>query len=194
EPAVDELNFGDDESINVTITVSVKPEFELADYKGLPLTKRVYKVLDEEVDKEIDRLREAQAELVPVEERGAEAGDIVTVTLTGRFEPPATKAEPAEDEAAQGSQEAEAQPAEAAAEAGPQEAAESEEVKQEDVEITVGGPNVLKEHSEALTGVQLGDERAFAVTYPAEYKPERFAGRQMNYAASVTAVRRKELP
>src|SRR5205085_2361006 len=149
EPAVDELNFGDDESINVTITVSVKPEFELADYKGLQLTKRVYKVLDEEVDKEIDRLREAQAELVPVEERGAEAGDIVTVTLTGRFEPPATKAEPAEDEAAQGSQEAEAQPAEAAAEAGPQEAAESEEVKQEDVEITVGGPNVLKEFSEA---------------------------------------------
>jgi trigger factor len=185
EPAVDDLQFGDDESINITITVSVKPEFELKDYKGLELTKRVYKIRDEDVDKEIERLRDMHAELVPVEDRGAAAGDIVTATLTGRFEARAAKAEAAEGETATAAE---------AAEAAPQEAAEPEEVKQEDVEITIGGPNVLKEFTEALAGARPGDERSFTVEYPAEYKPERFAGHKVDYTAAVTAVRAKELP
>jgi trigger factor len=223
EPAVDELKFGDDESINVTITVSVKPEFEMGDYRGLPLTRRVYKIRDEDVDKELDRLREAQAELVPVEDRGAQAGDIVTVTLTGRFEAqPAAQATEAADADAQPSEEAGAQTGEAdaaqtpqseeapqgeeaaqseeasQAEEAPQEApaqeAPPEEIRQEDVEITLGGEQVLKEFTEGLVGARAGDERSFAVTYPAEYKPERFAGREVNYTANVTAVRLKELP
>jgi trigger factor len=217
EPAVDELKFGDDESINVTITVSVKPEFEMADYHGLPLTKRVYKIRDEDVDKELERLRETQAELVPVEDRGAQAGDIVTVTLTGRFEPqPGAAAEAADeaaqpDEAVQPAEEAVAEISAAAAVASPQgeetsqgeqtsqdeaspQEAPPEEIKQDDVEITLGGDHVLKEFTEGLTGAQAGDERNFTVAYPAEYKPERFAGRKVNYTANVTAVRLKELP
>jgi trigger factor len=62
------------------------------------------------------------------------------------------------------------------------------------VEITIGGANVLKEFTEALSDVRPGDERSFTVAYPAEYKPERFAGRKVNYTANVTAVRSKELP
>src|SRR2546423_8872551 len=149
EPAIDDLKFGDDDAINVTITVSVKPEFELGDYKGLPLTKRVYKIRDEDVDKEIERLREAQAELVPVEDRGAQAGDIVTVSLVGRIEAQASEdqqaaTDAAQTEAAQPSEEAHAATDEAATEAEPQAAtAEPEEIKQEDVEITIGGANVL---------------------------------------------------
>jgi trigger factor len=204
EPAVDELNFGDDDSLNVTITVSVKPEFELADYKGLPLTQHVYKIRDEDVAQEFERLREAQAELVPVEDGGAQAGDIVTATLTGRFEAQTTNAEPAEGEAAPSEEAGAASDAASDEAAGaslvpqtaePEEVKQpDEEIKQDDVDITVGGDNVLKEFTEALTGAQAGDERTFTVEYPAEYKPERFAGRKINYTANVTAVRRKELP
>jgi trigger factor len=198
EPAIDELKFGDDDSINVTITVSVKPEFELTDYKGVSLNKRVYKIRDEDVAKELDRLRETQAELVPVEDRGAREGDIVTATLTGRFEAPAAaEPEPAEGEPAPEPAEAEteaeapAETPEAAVAVGTE---EPEEVKQEDVDINIGGEGVLKEFTEALTGAQPGDERTFSVDYPAEYKPERFAGRKLNYTANVSAVRVKELP
>jgi trigger factor len=53
---------------------------------------------------------------------------------------------------------------------------------------------VLKEFTEALTGVQPGDERTFTVEYPAEYRPEQYAGRKVDYTVNVTAVRRKELP
>lgn len=201
EPAIDELKFGDDESINVTITVSVKPEFELGHYKGVSLTKRIYKIRAEDVDQEIDRLREMQAELAPVEDRGAQAGDTVTATLTGRFEAAPTPApaageaaEPTEAAEAEAAPETAAEPAEAAGETAAPEAAEPEEIKQEDVDINIGGEGVLKEFTDALTGAQPGDERSFSVEYPAEYKPERFAGRKLNYTANVTAVRVKELP
>jgi trigger factor len=85
EPKLNEMEFGDDESIRATFTVEVAPEFELSGYRGLSLTKRVYKVRDEDVEKVIEQLRYAQAELVPVEDRSAELGDVVVVNLTGRF-------------------------------------------------------------------------------------------------------------
>ncbi|HKQ07708.1 MAG TPA: trigger factor [Blastocatellia bacterium] len=210
EPAVDDLKFGDDDALNVTITVSVKPEFEIGDYKGLALTQRVYKIRDQDIDQEIERLRDGQAEIVPVEDRGAQTGDIVTVSLTGRLEAQAAADPQADADTAQSAEEATAASdeagdkssdeasdqaaAEAAPEAKSEAAAEPEEIKQDDVEITLGGANVLKEFTEALSGVRPGDERRFTVAYPAEYKPERFAGRKVDYTATVTAVRAKELP
>jgi trigger factor len=175
EPAIEDLKFGDDESIDVTFTIEVKPEIDLSNYKELPLKKRVYKIRDEDVDKTVEHLRQQQAELVPVEDRGAQSGDIVTATLTGRPEPAADKAEAEEQQAEQSKP-------------------ESEEVKQEDMEIEIGGDGVLKEFSEALTDARPGDTRTFSVTYAEDYKPEQFAGRRFDYTADVTVVRVKELP
>src|ERR1051325_1802163 len=72
EPSIENLDFGDDESIDVTFVVEVFPEFELSNYKGVSLTKRVYKIRDEDVEETVERLRQGQAELVPVEDRGAQ--------------------------------------------------------------------------------------------------------------------------
>jgi len=166
EPSVEDLQFKDDESIDVVFNVEVAPEFTLSNYKELPLTKRVYRVRDEDVESTIERLRQGQGELVPVEDRPAQAGDIVTVNLTGQVEAPES------------------------------ESAESpvEDINQQDLEIELGAAGVLKEFTQELTGVQSGDARTFGVDYPADYKPEKYAGRRVNYSAEVTAVRIKELP
>ncbi len=166
EPKVEDLKFKDDESIDVTFNVEVAPEFTLSNYKELPLTKRVYKVRDEDVESTIERLRQGQAELVPVEDRPAQAGDIVTVNLTGHVE-------------ADGSEGAESP---------------VEDIKQQDLDIELGAAGVLKEFTEELTGVQSGDTRTLVVAYAADYKPEKYAGRRVNYRAEVTAVRLKEVP
>ena len=194
EPAMNEFNFGDDGSINATITVSVRPEFELPDYKGLPLTKRVYKIRDEDIEERLQRLREMHAEMAPVEDRDAQDGDTLSVTLIGRFEAKANGAD--EGEAPDAAEADPAQP-DAAVDAKAEEALDAgkaDEVIEEDVEITLGAKGVLKEFTEALTGARSGDFREFSVEYPREYKPERFAGRKVNYSANVTAVRVKELP
>lgn len=226
EPSIENMNYGDDESIDVTFTVEVIPEFQLSNYKSLPLTKRVYKIRDEDVEKTIEQLREGQAELVPVEDRGAQAGDIVTANITGHFEPAAqpaaTEAGPeqgatAADPTAEGgsteggeaaSQESASQESAAAeAQTGPGEGLnkqelnkqeepnkQDEEVKQQDIEIEIGGRGVLKEFTDALAGARPGDTRTLTVEYPADYKPEQYAGRRLNYAAEVTALRVKEVP
>jgi trigger factor len=85
-PELEEMRFGDDESINATFSVEVEPEFELSNYKGLPLTRRIYRVSDLAVERAIQRLLSQHAELVPVEGRGAQMGDVVTAKVTIGFE------------------------------------------------------------------------------------------------------------
>jgi trigger factor len=182
EPSIDELNFGDDESINVTITVEVQPEFELSNYKGIALTKREYKIRDEEVDQTIERLRQSHAELVPVEDRPAQPGDIVTANITGKFAP-ASKQDDQPQEAAE--EPDRSKEATAGGEDG---------VTEQDVEIELGGGGVLKEFTDALTGARPGDTRSFSLTYAADYSNKSYAGRTVDYTVEVTAVRAKELP
>lgn len=179
EPSVDELNYGDDDTINVTITVEVQPEFDLSNYKGISLAKRVYKIRDEDVDQIIERYREAHAEMVPIEDRPSQAGDIVTANITGKFAPATEQAEQAEEQ-------------ESSIEEGP--AAAGKELTEQDVEIEIGGEGVLKEFTEALTGAHAGDTRTFSLTYAEDYSHEQYRGRTVDYTLDVTAVRVKELP
>ncbi|PYS51785.1 MAG: trigger factor [Acidobacteria bacterium] len=73
------------EPISLHVHVEVLPEVTLGEYKGLEAARRVRPVMDEDVDRVIEDLREASATLEPVEERGAEVGDIVTVNFHGKF-------------------------------------------------------------------------------------------------------------
>lgn len=69
--------------------VEVLPDFEIGQYKGLDLTRRVRPVADEDVAAVINNLRESAASLAPVEDRASQAGDTVTVNFNGRYiQPP----------------------------------------------------------------------------------------------------------
>jgi trigger factor len=71
---------------------------------------------------------------------------------------------------------------------------EAEEVKVDDVEVVLGGPGVMEEFTQNLTGVRPDETRSFTVEYPADYNTEGLAGKKIAYVAEVTAVRKKELP
>jgi trigger factor len=71
---------------------------------------------------------------------------------------------------------------------------ETEEIKVDDVEVVLGGPNVQKEFTENLTGVKPEETKTFLVDYPADFSSPGLAGKQVEYTADVTAVRKKELP
>jgi len=76
--------FGD-EPISVKVDVEVLPNVELGSYKGIAATRRVRPVTDENVTEMIEGLREASASLQPVEDRGAQLGDTVSVDFVGKF-------------------------------------------------------------------------------------------------------------
>jgi trigger factor len=73
------------EPISLHVHVEVLPEVTLGEFKGLEAGRRVRAVGDEDVDRVIEGLRDASGSLQPVEDRGAEAGDTVTVNFHGKF-------------------------------------------------------------------------------------------------------------
>jgi len=78
---IDEI--GKETGVTATLTVITKPEVEIKGYKGLEVAKEPVVVTDGEVDTEIDRVRERNSRMVPVEDRAAENGDIVTIDFDG---------------------------------------------------------------------------------------------------------------
>ena len=63
--------------------VAVKPEITLGDYKGLKMSKQKEEVSDEDVNAELEKLREQNAELVLKEEGQLENGDVAIFDFEG---------------------------------------------------------------------------------------------------------------
>lgn len=77
---VSESTFEDDGSFSYTALVDICPPFELPDYDGLKLYKPAPEVTDEQVDNELDRLRQGHAQLRAVEpERPVRDGDVAVI-------------------------------------------------------------------------------------------------------------------
>src|SRR5438477_305342 len=69
-----------------------------------------------------------------------------------------------------------------------------EDINVADVDIALGGEGVLPDFNEQLTGVRPDEVKTFTVSYPADFNAKGLAGKTVEYTATVTAVRRKELP
>lgn len=84
-PQIRDFSLEEGEPFKLKVSIEVLPEIELKQYKGLKATKRVVKVTDEDVERVIENWRENETDLVPVEDRPSQDGDIVSVNLVGKF-------------------------------------------------------------------------------------------------------------
>ncbi len=73
----------DDNGVVMSAKVYVKPEVEIKDYFGIEVEKEVAAVTDEEVDKEIETIRERNSREINVEGRAAEMGDTAVIDFEG---------------------------------------------------------------------------------------------------------------
>jgi len=71
---------------------------------------------------------------------------------------------------------------------------DEENIKQDEIEVTLGGKGVQQEFTDNLIGVKSEDEKTFLVDYAPDYRSQGLAGKKVEYTAKVTAVRVKELP
>lgn len=69
--------------VTFTLKVTVKPEIEVTQYKGLEGEKAEVSVSPFEVDQELDRLRERNSRTIVVEDRAAQDGDITIIDFEG---------------------------------------------------------------------------------------------------------------
>ena len=82
-PEIDVVQIEDGKPFIFTALVAVKPEVTLGQYKGVEVEKKNAEVTEDEVNAEIDRVRESNARTVVVEDRAIEDGDIATIDFEG---------------------------------------------------------------------------------------------------------------
>ena len=69
--------------VEMTMKITVKPEIELTEYKGLKAEKADAKVSAADVTKELEALQERNARIVTVEDRAVEKDDITVIDFEG---------------------------------------------------------------------------------------------------------------
>lgn len=79
---VENLDTAEDLTLTYTVLVSVRPEVTLSSYTGLEVKRDATVITDEQVNAEIERLRERTADFAEVADEGIETKDYVTIDYT----------------------------------------------------------------------------------------------------------------
>lgn len=82
-PELDIQEIGSDKGLKVLMQITVKPEVQLGRYKGVEAVRRDTEVKDSDVTAELERVRERNSRMVPVEDRPIEDGDTANIDYEG---------------------------------------------------------------------------------------------------------------
>lgn len=82
-PDIEVTSVNKTDGVEFKVTITTKPEVEISDYKGIEIEKTVKAITDEDVNNQIEALRERNGRLVTIEDRAAENGDIAVIDFEG---------------------------------------------------------------------------------------------------------------
>lgn len=83
-PIINKLTFEEGQPLEMTAQFEVWPEFELPDYKNIPVTEKKASVTQKEIDQALEDLRQKSAEYTPVEGREVKDEDYVIAEIKGK--------------------------------------------------------------------------------------------------------------
>lgn len=82
-PELDVSQIGKDKDLIYTAKVTVKPEVELGEYKGIEVEKVEFPVTDEEIEKQLHQMAEKNARIITKEAGVIEKGDTAVIDFEG---------------------------------------------------------------------------------------------------------------
>ncbi len=165
-PDIEEIQFGRGQSLQFAATIETAPEFELPAYKGLPVKRESLTVMDADMERAVNVLREQRAAYNDVA-RPAQAGDFVVVNYTGTCEgKPITATAPT----ARGLTE------------------------QKNFWMRLEKNSFIPGFTGQLAGAQAGDRRTVTVDFPADFVAPQLSGRKGVYEVEVVQVKERVLP
>ncbi len=82
QPELDIVSI-DENGLVLSAKVYIKPEVEIKDYAGIEVEKEVAEVTDEDVNREIETVRERNSREIEVTDRAAEMGDTAVIDFEG---------------------------------------------------------------------------------------------------------------
>ncbi len=166
QPEVEPGDFERGKPFSYTATVEIYPEFEMPEYKGLPVRLENRKVTDEDIERALDALREQRATYEDVD-REVTSGDFVVVNYEGTCEgKPITEFNPT----AQGI------------------------TKKEKAWMLVETSQFIPGFTDQLLGAKAGEQRTVKVTFPPDFVIPEVGGKEGVYAVTVLEVKEKQLP
>ncbi len=164
QPDLDNLSGEEGEAVKFEAVFEVKPDIELPEYKVPKLAVPESEVTDADVDTRLEELRESNAQLASVDDRPVQDKDVVVIDMKGVYV----------DDKAEGS--------------------DQEAISQEGLTVTIGDERTLKEFTDNLTGLNVGEEASFTVEYEKDYPAKELADRKVSYKIEVTDIKAPELP
>ncbi|PYK08557.1 MAG: trigger factor [Verrucomicrobia bacterium] len=165
---IEDIQFGEDKSMRFHATVVIAPEFELPDYKNIPVQLPETKVSEAEVDATLERLRDQSADFVGVPERGLQMGDFAVLDFEAAVDnKPISEIAP--------------------------EASKNLQVGKK-FWLHLSADNFLPKFCEQLVGQKPGETRLLIVEFPADFPVKELAGKKADYAVTVREVKEKVLP
>ena len=165
---IEDVQFGENKSMRFRATVVTAPEFELPDYKQIPMQVPETKVSDVEVDEALDRLRDQSADFVDVPARGLEMGDFAVLDFEGSVE------------------------SKPISEIAPQASKNLYGGKKFWLHLAAG--NFLPKFCEQLIGQKPGETRLVIVHFPEDFMVKELAGKKADYAVTLRDIKEKVLP
>jgi trigger factor len=169
---------GRGEALEFSIEIGVLPQAELGTYEGLEVARREPEVGEEQVQGEIDALRERLARLQAAERPAAE-GDFVVLDYVGSLADPRS----IETDSSERGR----------SKIGPRlEQLPGGEGRDQLVEL--GGGNLIPGLEEGLMGASAGETRTVELSFPADHADPDLAGRSASFAITVKEVKVKQLP
>jgi trigger factor len=163
------------QELSFSVEIGVLPKAELGPYRGLEVPRREPTVADEQIEREIEAMRERLARLRTAE-RPAERGDFVVVDYVGRLP------QPVEGAAAEAGGAPEATLVPFAGGEG------------RDQLVELGAGDLIPGFEEGLLGAGAGETRTVELSFPPDYPNAELAGREASFEIDVKEVKRKELP
>lgn len=165
-PDIEEIQFGRGQALQFAATIETAPEFQLPEYKGLPVKRENKSVTNEDVERAVKMLAQQHAKFETVA-RELTMGDVAVVNYTGTCDgKPITETAPT--------------------------AKGLTEQKNFWVDIT---PNTfIAGFAEQLIGAKTGDKRTVNVDFPADFVTKELAGKKGMFEVEIVEVKEKIPP
>jgi trigger factor len=165
---VDGVELTPEKVMRFTATLITSPEFELPEYKGIQVKVPPNEVTDQEVEQNLQKLRERHATFSDVEGRALEMNDFAVIdyatTLEGR---PLLEVEAKAPKILGGGT---------------------------DFWIKLDENTFLKGFSDRLVGMQIGETRDFDLTVPDDYVVAEVAKRVLDFKVTLKGIKSMQLP
>jgi trigger factor len=173
EPQLLDMQLFDGQPLKFKAAFEVAPEFDIAGYESVHITKPEVELTTEEFDAELARVLDGHATVEPVEEdRPLVDGDWAEIQFRGEMK----------------------ELAQTVTEDGVTNVSQNPPITGEDVLIEIGGKNTLAAFNDALRGAKPGQELKFEVDYPSDFGDTRLAGQTVSYDVTVKNIKRKTYP